>query len=428
MRKLGLAVVLGSILSFAAGCGSSSNSSSSPQPQPQPQQQPPVANAGRDQSVATGAAVTLDGSESADPAGQPITYAWTFVSKPDGSSAQLSSSTAPRPTFTADQAGTYELQLVVSDGNLDSAADQVAVTATQSNHAPTANAGPDQSVAVGTVVNLDGSASSDADGDPITYVWSITSRPEGSIAGIKAPYSPTTLFLADVAGQYTIELLVGDGTDLSTPDVMMVTAIAANGVPVANAGPDQSVQTGATVTLNGGASSDPEGDQLTFQWSMMSKPDGSAAAIADATAASPQFVADVDGDYVVQLIVTDGATASLPDTVVVTASAVPVPTVPSMTGKWSGKATVSGVDASVSLSIDEADDGSLSGDATFDLGKFGTLSGPVHGTHDHPDVHLTAQIDKFQGTYDGTFSGDNTINGTVAVAGLASAPLTLHRQ
>lgn len=421
MRKLGLWLVLASTLSFGAACGSSSSS-------PLPEPQAPIADAGRDQSVSTGAVVTLDGSGSTDPEGQPITYEWTFLSTPAQSRAALSSATAPRPTFSADRAGTYEVELVVSDGELSSAADRVVITATDSNHAPTANAGPDQSVAVGAIVNLDGSGSGDADGDPITYVWSITSRPAGSIAGIQDPYSPTTLFVADVAGTYTVELLVGDGTDLSTPDPMVVTATAANGVPVANAGADQAVQTGATVTLNGGASNDPEGDPLTFQWSLLSRPDGSAAAISDAAAVTPQFVADVDGDYVVQLVVSDGLSASVPDTVVISASAVPVPTVPSMSGTWTGTANVLNTDASVRLDVSEAADGRLSGDATFDLGKLGKFSGAVNGVHDHPDVHLTAQIDKYQGTYDGTFSGNDTIKGTVDVAGIASASLTLYRQ
>ena len=423
MRKIGLVLALGTLLAFGAACGSSDSNSS-----PSPEQQSPIANAGRDQSVATGAVVTLDGSESTDPEGQSISYEWSFVNKPTGSTAQLSSTTAPRPSFTADLAGSYERELVVNDGELDSVADRVVVTATESNRAPTANAGADQTVAVGSVVNLDGSASNDADGDPITYVWSMTSRPEGSIAGIKDPYSATTLFLADVAGTYTITLLVGDGTVLSTLDEMVVTAVAANGVPVANAGPDQSVTTGATVTLNGGASTDPEGDPLTFQWTLTSKPAGSAAALSDPAAVAPQLVADVDGDYVVQLVVTDGVTASVADTVVITASATPVPTTPSMTGKWTGSTTILKIDASVVMDIEESESGSLSGDATFDLGPIGKFSGPVSGSHDHPDVHLSAQIDKYTGSYDGTFSGDDTVNGTVEIAGLASGQLTLHRQ
>jgi len=94
---------------------------------------PPVANAGADQSVDTGSVVTLDGSGSSDPDGDALTYAWSFVAKPAGSSASLSDTTIVHPTFTADIEGTYTMQLIVNDGTVDSAADSVTITATTQN-------------------------------------------------------------------------------------------------------------------------------------------------------------------------------------------------------------------------------------------------------------------------------------------------------
>ena len=94
----------------------------------------PVANAGSDQpNVLTGALVTLDGSESSDGDGDPLTYAWTLTTQPTGSTAELSNPVAQMPTFTADLAGTYQATLVVNDGTEDSAADTVAITATDAN-------------------------------------------------------------------------------------------------------------------------------------------------------------------------------------------------------------------------------------------------------------------------------------------------------
>ena len=87
----------------------------------------PVANAGPDQAVLPGQLVTLDGTGSSDPQGDPITYAWT---PPAG--ITLSSNTAAQPTFTAPYAmtdQTYNVSLVVTDsGGLSAAADTVAVT------------------------------------------------------------------------------------------------------------------------------------------------------------------------------------------------------------------------------------------------------------------------------------------------------------
>src|SRR5512145_2908189 len=93
---------------------------------------------------------------------------------------------------------------------------------------------------------------------------------------------------------------------------------APNDTPIANAGPDQgSIRPGTLITLNGSASSDPDGDPLTYSWSFVTRPAGSAAVLAKATTVSPTFTLDLIGDYVVQLVVNDGRVNSAPDSVIV---------------------------------------------------------------------------------------------------------------
>ena len=96
-------------------------------------------------------------------------------------------------------------------------------------------------------------------------------------------------------------------------------AVAApNDPPSANAGPDQSVNTGSTVQLDGSGSSDPDDDPITYSWAFVSNL--SSTTLSGADTATPTFVADVDGAYEVELTVSDGELSST-DRVVVTAAA-----------------------------------------------------------------------------------------------------------
>lgn len=89
----------------------------------------PVANAGDDQSVEVGDLVTLDGTGSSDPDGAPLSFDWTMVGRPAGSTATLSNPTSPNPSFTPDEGGAYDIELIVNDGVDDSAPDAVQVLA-----------------------------------------------------------------------------------------------------------------------------------------------------------------------------------------------------------------------------------------------------------------------------------------------------------
>lgn len=186
------------------------------------------------------------------------------------------------------------------------------------NQSPMADAGPDQTVDFGDGVTLDGSGSSDPEGDPLTYAWALTT-PGGSMASLSGADTEMPTFVTDVVGDYIAELTVDDG-EFSDSDSVTITAIDpnANQPPTADAGPDQFVKTGDTVTLDGSMSSDPNDDTLTYSWTLNAPP-GSAASLDDATIAAPSFIADVAGPYRAMLVVNDGTADSAPDEVLITA-------------------------------------------------------------------------------------------------------------
>jgi hypothetical protein len=184
---------------------------------------PPVAQAGTAQNVTVGVSVMLNGSASSDADGDDLTYAWTLTA-PGGSAAALSDRSAAKPSFTADVAGSYVASLVVSDGRLSSAASTVTTLAAAKNVAPVANGGSAQSVARGNSVTLDGSGSSDANGDMLSYTWSLTSMPSGSTATLSSISAVAPTFTPDVAGVYVAQLIAFDGQVASDPTTVTITA------------------------------------------------------------------------------------------------------------------------------------------------------------------------------------------------------------
>lgn len=274
----------------------------------------PVADAGPDQGTHIGAIITLNGGHSSDVDGDPLTYHWSFTTKPTGSLATLSTPTDITPSFTLDKAGTYVIQLTVNDGTINS--DPVTTTVSTLNTKPVAHAGSDQSGRVGATITLDGSRSTDVDGDSLTYVWALTAKPSTSNATLSDPTIALPTFVLDKPGIYTAQLVVKDGQVDSDP--VTVTISTLNTKPVANAGPDQDAFVGQLVPLDGSGATDADGDLLSYFWSITSRPQGSNAMVSDEAIATPTFTPDTVGTYVIQLIVHDGTVDSDPDTVTVT--------------------------------------------------------------------------------------------------------------
>jgi large repetitive protein len=290
---------------------------------------PPVAVTAATLNVPTGSFAFLDGTNSYDPDGQPITFAWTLVSAPNGSavtSANIDNAQTPKPFFTPDVAGPYKLQLIVADPSLSSMPVQVTVNAgANGSLTPNANAGPSQNVGVSQQVTMNGSGS-----DPntpalsLSYQWTFASVPMGSglaNGSISSANSANAKFTPDVAGDYVLNLVVSNTNGASQPSQVNIYAFTGNISPNASAGADQFTTPTSTVTLSSTGSSDPDNGPLplAYIWWLNSLPQSSAATLTHPTSANPQFDADTSGYFIGRVEATDGLASGFANKLVVSA-------------------------------------------------------------------------------------------------------------
>ncbi len=185
------------------------------------------------------------------------------------------------------------------------------------NNPPVADAGDSRIVNEGNRITLDGRGSSDPDGDSLTYSWTQAS---GITVTLSNPTAVRPKFFApEVPSLRTMVfvLVVNDGTVDSSPDSVTIYVINTNDPPVADAGPDQTVDEGTSVTLDGGDSSDPDNDSITYSWVQSS---GTTVTLSSYSTTNPVFTApsvSTQAVLVFALTVNDGTVNSQADSVTI---------------------------------------------------------------------------------------------------------------
>jgi PKD repeat protein len=288
--------------------------------------QPPLVNAGADQTITLPAAANLAGNASDD--GAPIALlisTWSQVSGPG--TVAFGNASGLKTTAVFSVAGTYTLRLTVNDSAFSVSDDVVvvvgAVGSAPSNRAPVVNAGPDQTTFLSAGVNLLGAASDDGlpNGSTMTVNWSKAGGPGTVTFG--NPSSVTTAASFSTAGTYTLRLTATDSLLSSSDDVIIVVnaTSSTNQAPIVNAGPDQMITFPLAATLNGSATDDglPSGVSLTKAWIKVNGPGTVTFGNASSLTTTASF--SQTGSYTLRLTVSDSLLSTSDDIVIVVSPA-----------------------------------------------------------------------------------------------------------
>ena len=280
----------------------------------------PTANAGSNRVVTAGETVSITGSGN-DIDGSVANYQWT---QRNGINVVLNNAETSTVSFDAPSVATTSditLRLTVTDNLGASGIDDVVITINPEvvNIAPAANAGADVTVDAGQLVTLTGSGD-DPGGAIANYAWSQVGGEPIILSNITNAILQFTAPSVQQLTTATLRLTVTDNLGATGFDDVIITinpAVVGNQAPVANAGPDQSVNSQDFVALTGNAS-DVDGTITSFQWAQTA---GSPVTLsngntANASFGAPQISAATGLEF--EFTVTDDAGATHSDAVLVT--------------------------------------------------------------------------------------------------------------
>ncbi|MCR9206372.1 MAG: PKD domain-containing protein, partial [Halobacteriovoraceae bacterium] len=257
-----------------------------------------------DQLVSVGNTVLLDGSNTIDLDDDSLSFEWTLISKPVGSTSNIIDSSQDIAQIFIDVEGDYEFSLRVFDGELYSKI-KTLVISTQSIR-PRADINGPSIISKNQVGVFDGSNSLNPNGGTLSYKWSLVYQEPGSIVNFLAGTSNLTTFEANISGFYVVQLIVDDGIKISKPKTFFIKIQNQKPIISYSFAQERTVMTGTTHSFDLSESFDPDNDSLSYNWTINSKPNGSTTSFSDSSSSNPNITVDLSGQYEVSVEISDG--------------------------------------------------------------------------------------------------------------------------
>ena len=212
--------------------------------------EPPMAWAGGDRRFVAGAPIVFDGTVSEDPDGRIIRYEWDFGDGNTGVGARVD--------HTYIQPGAYMVTLTVTDDSGSPCATATSTATVRMNIAPVARISAPTSAQNGETIVLDGSASTDPDGEIIEYLWDVN----GQIVSREA----ITEYTLTSNRNLNVKLTVTDDSYSQNATHTATHGVRVSRGPIANAGADKHISPNRPPTYNANRSRATDGRIVKYEW------------------------------------------------------------------------------------------------------------------------------------------------------------------
>ena len=253
--------------------------------------------------------VSISGAASSDPDGDALSYQWSIQNE-NGEEYKLADNTVKTFVFTPENIGNYQLTLIVRDYKLSSKAMTITITVKSNEQSfPTAVASYKNSNKVGKVSRFSADNSKAAEGQLLSYLWQIQSKPPTSKSVIGDETKVKGYLITDVAGTYEVLLTVTNVENkLTATERITIVAqeLLINSMPVAITNASMpSYNVNQRVRLNASASYDSDNEPLKYRWTVKNHPTVDITSISAFDSEFFEFQANAEGDYLLTLRVSD---------------------------------------------------------------------------------------------------------------------------